>query len=300
MHMGGPVPVRGRRAHARDLLSSLHELPLGEARQSVEAEVAVEGEERMTLVRLVFQDNQRTIVLRRRVVGENVDDALERCLDARSRLDEEIDAKMNGSTLVGGRKAPIEERRDIEEPCLIVAADSHRYAGLPHPAEQRLGEGAGLHGPRVGAQKSAADAQVEDQTRGTAQIHVQDGRQATRIRGDPGNDRGRPGDNGERAGVPESRVGEARRNPHQEVERLPRGRFADRDVRIVGLERLLDRGVRHTHRESRHDERKQDGDLALLERMRLVVAANHRGRGGQGVSLPQGAHRWRRSRLRPR
>ena len=74
-------------------------------------------------------------------------------------------------------------------------------------------------------------------------------------------------------------------NFSQSLERLPRRRFAHRDVGIVGLHRLAMRGIGHAHGQPRPDQRIQDRQLHLVERKRAVITRHDRCGHGQWILL---------------
>ena len=296
MDVRGPAAVRRRRSDAGERLAGGHALADAQRRQRVLAEVSVEREERDAVLGLVAQHDERAVVERRGVVRQDVHRAVEGRAHRRSRLDEEIDPEVNRTALLVAARA--ERRRSVERTRLAVAP----HPDLPaHPAqlrEESVRQRARLGGARVGAEEEARDAEVEDV--GVArQVGVQHagkrtaGRSLTKPCGRP-----RAVSQGRKAARrAQGRVSEGARHAREPLERLPRRRLADGDVRVAGPLRRHDRGVRDAHRETRPDQREDDGDLVFGQREGPVVAAHDRRRRGEHVRLAEKRVRRRDRRL---
>ena len=284
VEVGRPVAVRGRRAHPRDGLARLDAPADREGGERVLGQVAVEGEERRAVARLVAEDRQRPVVLRCGVVREDVDDTRQGGADRRPRLDEEVDPEVDRPPLVCGPPRR-EGRRQVDPARLVVTPHADRDPRAPHRGEDPLGQGPGLDGRGVRAEEEAADAEVQDEAGRLPQVRVEDGPPLHPL--EPRDDRRAVGDGREPAGRPERVVGEAGVDPVEPLERGPRRGLAHRDVGVAGGRARPHRGVRNTHRETRADEGEEERDLLRLEREGGVVAGDDRGRRGERVVLAQ-------------
>jgi hypothetical protein len=94
-----PAAVLLRRADPREGLAAADVLSDGKTAEAVQAEVAVQGEERLALGG-VEKDHERPVVQLGLVVRHHVDHAVEGRVDLRARGSEEIDAEVDGAPLV--------------------------------------------------------------------------------------------------------------------------------------------------------------------------------------------------------
>ena len=131
-------------------------------------QVAVEGEEGRAVRGLVAEDDDRPVVLRRRVVREGVDDARQRGADRRPRLDEEVDPEVDRPPLVawlsparrratGRSRAPRRSapRRSRPPPAASRRRPAPSGGRSRRPRGPRRGRGCPPRGPGRGRASSA-------------------------------------------------------------------------------------------------------------------------------------------------
>ena len=291
-----PVAVGRRGPHARDRLARLHGLADREAAERVLRQVAVEGVEGRAVARLVPEDDEGSVVLRQGVVRQDVNDPGERGAHRRPRLDEEVDAQVHGTPLVGRASSGREGPRQVDRARLVVASDRDLDARALHLAGDQLGERSRLEPARIGAEEEAAHAEVENEARLPCRVHVQHRRRPDRL--EPRDDRGAVRERRQAAGLAKGVVRVAGVHSVQLLERFPGGRLAHRDVGITRRAPRSHGRARHAHREPGAHQGEQEMDLLHLEGEGLVVAGDHRGRGGHRVVLPEQGVGGRHRRLR--
>ena len=135
VHVGRPVAVRGRRPHPADLLAGVHALAHGEAREGVLAQVTVEREEDPARVGLVPEDDERPVVLRRRVVREGVDDPGQGRADGRAGSHEQIDRRDGWCASPRSRRRP--RRRGARRRAAAPRRSGRCRPGRPPCASRR-------------------------------------------------------------------------------------------------------------------------------------------------------------------
>lgn len=271
----------------------------------------VQREELLPVPRSVFEDHQRTVVERRRVVGERVNDSLDRRVDRRSRLDKQVEAQVDRAVLFK-RAVAAEYRRRINGPRLIVS--SHAYGGtaagaapdancalgaVPFPfrggygmggceqtTEDRPGQRSRLQCVRVSAEKSASHTQIEHDA-GVANVGVKHRVCIRRERTQPVPHAFVVRHRSQSAGVSENVMSETGMDIRPSFQSLPRWGLADGHVIIIGLDRLSMCRVDHAHRQTRRDERVQQGDFFLCERKCAMISGHQSSRGSKRLLLAE-------------
>ena len=88
MNVWHPPAVFIRHAHSRKFFSTPNALPWFQRSNSFLRQMAVQREESLTVTRVVLQNDERSVVLRRRIVGHDVDHAIQGCAQPCPRFDE--------------------------------------------------------------------------------------------------------------------------------------------------------------------------------------------------------------------
>jgi hypothetical protein len=97
-----------------------------ERRERCGGEMAVKGEEVDTRRRGVMKDDDGAVIEKRGVIRERVDGGVKRGVDGSARVDEEIEAEMNGAAL-GKRIGGVPEASGgVKRASLVVTADADR------------------------------------------------------------------------------------------------------------------------------------------------------------------------------
>src|SRR5690349_16755281 len=94
--------------------------------------MSVERVELGPVIRGVSQDDDSTVVERRRIVRERLNGPAERSVNRRSRVAEDVEPEVDGATFIERALRAGEERRAIEQSRLIVLTDRDAHAGLAH------------------------------------------------------------------------------------------------------------------------------------------------------------------------
>jgi hypothetical protein len=102
--------------------------------------MSVEREKLDAVVRGVTEHDHRTIVLRRRIVGERVDDAWQRRKDRRSRVSEQVEPDVNRPMLVRRTRSKGEFRSDIQQSRLVVSTNRRYEHRRPSSRKDAIGE----------------------------------------------------------------------------------------------------------------------------------------------------------------
>ena len=126
MKMRRPAAVFASVADMSEDLAAGDALAHFERRERCGGEMAVKGEEVDTRRRGVMKDDDGAVIEKRGVIRERVDDGVKRGGDGSSRVDEEIEAKMNGAAL-GKRIGGVPEARGgVKRASLVVTAYADR------------------------------------------------------------------------------------------------------------------------------------------------------------------------------
>ena len=96
--------------------------------------------------------------------------AVERRANRRSGLHKKIHSQMNRPPFLHQRRFCPEQRRGIEQPCLVVSPNSNRSVRRFHLLEQPARKCMDLPIRRIGAEQRAANAEIENMHRGRSQI----------------------------------------------------------------------------------------------------------------------------------
>ncbi len=200
--------------------------------------MTVQGEEFEAVVGAVLEDNDGAVIERSVVVREGVNGGVERGGNGRPGGDEQINAKVDGAALAGRIRAASKEGRAVNSPWLVVTADSDGRVGrargcLNFGSHARL---SGIGG--IGAKKSAAHAQIQDEPVPFPKICRDDRGRRARIPGEPTLDFFGVGNGGKTAGRAEYVVSQARMDFGETFQSRPCRGFADGDIRIVRDKRL--------------------------------------------------------------
>ena len=110
-------------------------------REAIGIEMPVEGEEPWPIAGLVSQDDGRSVVERHLIVAHRVHDPVQRSVDRRAGLHEQIDPQVHGPALWMLAVRSGKRVGEIDQACLVVPPDP--YAGPPlgdqleHGADRR-------------------------------------------------------------------------------------------------------------------------------------------------------------------
>ena len=140
MQMRRPVAVDRKVPHGGEALPFADDRARDEAGKRLAGEVAVqrvEAERSPVVFHAVLEHDAGAIVERRRVVGEAVDDAVERGEDRRTGGQEDVEAEVHGTPLVALVAAMAIGLAGVDRPRLVVAADRGLGAGGAHAGEER-------------------------------------------------------------------------------------------------------------------------------------------------------------------
>ena len=88
MYVWHPAAVFIFRAHSRKFLSAPNALARFQMNERILGKMPVECEKVLTITRFMLQNDQRSVILRCGIIGNNVDYAIQRRAQPRPRLDE--------------------------------------------------------------------------------------------------------------------------------------------------------------------------------------------------------------------
>src|SRR5437867_12099793 len=97
--------------------------------------MSVEGKEFFPLTRLVPQNHQWPIILRGCIIGEDVNDTVQRRAQDRSRLDKKINSQMDHSALLYWIFHAAKRRGPVKRPRFVVPTNSHAHGLQFHLAK---------------------------------------------------------------------------------------------------------------------------------------------------------------------
>ena len=80
----------------------------------------------------MLQNDDRTVILRAGIIGEREDGPVQRSIDRRARLGEQVDAEMNGAEFVGGTAAGGKGGRGVKIARLVILPDGNFDSRLSH------------------------------------------------------------------------------------------------------------------------------------------------------------------------
>src|SRR5262249_4045654 len=153
MQVRGPAAVFCNGAHASKFFAARDALTDFEFVERLRGQMAIEGEEFVSVAILVAQNYERAVIEGIGIVRKDVDNSVEWRAQRRAWLYEKIDAQVDGSPLCGGIVRASKRRGIIERAHFIVAANTHAHASAFHLAEDSFRERRRFSGRRIGAEK---------------------------------------------------------------------------------------------------------------------------------------------------
>src|SRR5712672_1755620 len=174
MQMRCPPAIFRSRPNLREFLAASNLLTDAKLLQSARAEMPVKSEELRCAARAVWkrmpQNHNRPVVKRLFVVRKRMNHAVERSANGTARPDLQIDSQMNRAPLISRFFARAKQRRSVERPRLVIPPDSHTSACAFHFSEGPFAQNVRIGSGRIGAKKSAAHAEIENQAARRPQI----------------------------------------------------------------------------------------------------------------------------------
>ncbi len=168
-----------------------------------------------------------------------------------------------------------------------VAPHADGNARAFHLAEYGFGEMAGFRRPRIGAEKTAADAEIENEARRAAEICVEDRGCRGGIVHEPTLDLFALWHRRQAARFAKNVKREARVNLREALEGIPGGLLTDGDIGVVGLKRLAVGGIGDAHGQPHGDQRVENRQLGLLQCESPVISRHNGGCRAEHVLLSQ-------------
>ena len=249
--------------------------------------MAVEREKLFSGVPRMLQNNERAVILRNRVVRQDMHNSGKRRAHRRARFNEKVNSKMNGASLIGGILARRELCRVIQQSRFVVTPDRDTCAGFLQFFRNRRGKICSLALRRIRTEKRTSHAEVENDHRSGAKIQIENRSGA----------RGRfsqiafgccrccnwckPARGSQRV------IRKAGKNLRPSFESFPCRRFADRHVCVVRLQRFSQRRIHHAHRQPHSNQRVQQRNLFFVQRKFPLVSEDHTRSGRKNVFFPK-------------
>ena len=193
----------------------------------------VQREEFLAAAGFMTQDDERSIVQRSGTIRYDVDHAIQRRKQRRALFHKKIDPQMDCAALVGRIAGGPKQRRTVKQSRLTVTANTNGCADALHFMEYLFGECRSFRSAGIGTKKRAANTQIKNEALGRSHINIQNRGSGVGARFHPAFDLCTLRNRGKPASRTKSVVGETRVDFCEALQRLPCGRFADDDIRIV-------------------------------------------------------------------
>ena len=272
MEMWRPAAVFLCQTDASELLAACDALSNLQVTERLYGEMPVESEEFLAAIGFMPQNDHRSVVQWSGIIRHGVDDAIQRRADRSTRLNKKVHAKVHRAPFVSGIAARAEQRRSVKQARFIVTADTNARACAFHGAKYFLCELGRFRCARVGAQKSTANAQIKNDARCCPQISFQHRSSGACVRFQPPLDLFTLWNGRKPASRTKSVVRETRVDFCQPRQCFPSGLLGDCDVRVVRLNGFAVRRIGDAHRQTRADQRIENGQLQFIQWKCAVIS----------------------------
>src|SRR6266849_1779381 len=247
----------------------------------------VEREELLAATGLMPQNHDRSVVLRSRIIRDDLHHGIQRRPHRRAWLYREVYAQVNSAPFVRGISARTEQWRNVKQAWFIVTAHTNGRASSLQHVKYFFGENGNFRGVGVGAKKRTTNTKVKNVARGSSQINIQDRGRGACARFQPLLDLFTLRNGRKPASRTKSVVSETRVDFFESLQGFPRRRFADRDVPVIRPKGFAVRGISDADGQPRADQSIQNGQLQLIEWKRAMVSRDEGSSRFQWVFLPQ-------------